>query len=87
MRQKDDHKFTELLNRFRTATQTEDDIKSLQSTSITPSDRNYPSDALHIWAEIMLLLLNINNHHLQQISSVCTPSHRSVSTKCHKTRH
>ena len=51
MRQKDDHKFTELLNRFRTATQTEDDIKSLQSTSITPSDRNYPSDALHIWAE------------------------------------
>ena len=68
MRQKDDHKFTELLNRFRTATQTEDDIKSLQSTSITPSDRNYPSDALHIWAENAPVTEH-NNQHLQQISS------------------
>ena len=29
MRQKDDHAFTELLNRFRTATQTEKDIRVL----------------------------------------------------------
>ena len=51
MRQKDDQPFAELLNRFRTATQTEEDIKCIQSRSIDPSDVNYPSDALHIWAE------------------------------------
>ena len=51
MRQKDDQVFTELLNRFRTASQTEEDIKCIQSRSITPTDDNYPSDALHIWAE------------------------------------
>ncbi|XP_068738034.1 ATP-dependent DNA helicase PIF1-like [Montipora capricornis] len=51
MRQKDDQPFSELLNRFRTATQTEEDIKCIQSRSIDPSDVNYPSDALHIWAE------------------------------------
>ena len=51
MRQKDDQTFIELLNRVRTATQTEDDINIIQSRSISPSDPNYPSDALHIWAE------------------------------------
>ena len=68
MRQKDDHKFSELLNRFRTATQTEDDIKYIQPISITPSERNYPSDALHIWAENAPVTEH-NNEHLQQISS------------------
>ena len=52
MRQKDDQPFAELLNRFRTANQTEEDIKCIQSRAIAdPSDNNYPSDALHIWAE------------------------------------
>ena len=51
MRQKNDQTFIELLNRVRTATQTEDDINIIQSRSISPSDPNYPSDALHIWAE------------------------------------
>ena len=51
MRQKDDQPFTELLNRFRTGTQTEADIQCIQSRSITYSDSNYPHDALHIWAE------------------------------------
>ena len=51
MRQKNDKAFTELLNRVRTASHTEDDIKVIQSRSITPSDPHYPSDALHIWAE------------------------------------
>ena len=45
MRQKNDQAFTELLNRVRTASETDDDIKIIQSRSITPSD------ALHIWAE------------------------------------
>ena len=51
MRQKDDQAFTELLNRFRTASKTEEDIQCIQSRSIMPTDNNYPSDALHIRAE------------------------------------
>ena len=51
MRQKDDQPFTELLNRIRAGTQTEADIQCIQSRSISPSDSNYPHDALHIWAE------------------------------------
>ena len=51
MRQKDDKAFTELLDRIRTASHTEDDIKVIQSRCIDPSDPHYPSDTLHIWAE------------------------------------
>ena len=51
MRQKNDKAFTELLNRIRTCSHTEDDIKLIQSRCIAPSDPHYPSDALHIWAE------------------------------------
>ena len=51
MRQKNDKAFTELLNRIRTASDTEDDVKVIQSRCISPSDPHYPSDALHIWAE------------------------------------
>ena len=51
MRQKDDQPFTGLLNRIRAGTQTEADIQCIQSRSISPSDSNYPHDALHIWAE------------------------------------
>lgn len=56
MRQKDDQTFTELLNKFRTASysQTEEDMKCIQSRSTDPSDVNYPSDVLHIWAEIIM---------------------------------
>ena len=68
MRQKDDLKFTQLLNRLRTASPTEDDIKCIQSTSITPSDDNYPYDALHIWAENAPVTEH-NNRYLQQIPS------------------
>ena len=51
MRQKNDKAFTELLNRIRTGSHTEDDIKLIQSRCIAPSDPHYPSDVLHIWAE------------------------------------
>ncbi|XP_068742020.1 uncharacterized protein [Montipora capricornis] len=51
MRQKDDQPFAELLNRFRTASQTEEDIKCIQSRSTEPSDVNCASDVLHILAE------------------------------------
>ncbi|KXJ21270.1 ATP-dependent DNA helicase PIF1 [Exaiptasia diaphana] len=51
MRSKDDQPFVEMLNRFRTASQTEQDIKHIQSRSIHPEAENYPSDAIHIYAE------------------------------------
>lgn len=51
MRQQDDQPFAEMLNRFRTANQTEEDIKCIQSRSINPADDNYPRDAIHVFAE------------------------------------
>ena len=38
MRQKDDQPFTELLNRFRTASQTESNIQYFQSRLVHPED-------------------------------------------------
>ncbi|KXJ10654.1 ATP-dependent DNA helicase PIF1 [Exaiptasia diaphana] len=51
MRQKNDNSFIELLNRIRTCSQTEEDIQTVNTRLISPSDQDYPSDALHIWAE------------------------------------
>ena len=68
MRQKDDLAFTQLLNKVHTASHTDDDIRCLQSKTITPGDENYPSDALHIFAENAPLdEYNINR--LEQITS------------------
>ena len=50
MRQKDDQPFTELLNRFRTASQTEGDIQGIQSWLVHPEDTDYPvSIVLYFW--------------------------------------
>ncbi|XP_068742581.1 uncharacterized protein [Montipora capricornis] len=70
MRQKDNQPFAELLNRFRTATQTEEDIKCIQSRSIDPSDVNYPSDALHIWAENN----PVNRHYEMKLHQIHVPA-------------
>ena len=67
IRQKDDHPF-ELLNRFRTATHSEEHVKCIQSRAVDPSDNNYPSEALHIWAENQPVDQH-NQLKLQQISS------------------
>ena len=42
MRQKDRQPFTGLLNRFKTASQTEEDIKVIQSEASFLTDVNYP---------------------------------------------
>ena len=68
MRQKDDLAFTQLLNRVRTASHTGDDIRCIQSRTITPGDENYPSDALHIFAE-NAPVDEYNIDRLQQIQS------------------
>jgi hypothetical protein len=69
MRQKNDKAFTELLNRIRTASHTEDDIKVIQSRCITTSDPNYPSDALHIWAENT----PVNEHNQKKLETIQSP--------------
>ena len=68
MRQKDDKEFTDLLNRIRTASQTEDDIKCLQTKSVS-SDDNYTTNALQqIWAE-NIPVDDHNRRHLENLSS------------------
>ena len=83
MRQKNDTAFTELLNRIRTASHTEDDIKVIQSRCITPSDPNYPINALHIWADNS----PVDEHNKKKLEAIQVPlyvihSKRSVSKKC-----
>ena len=74
MRQKDDKPFTELLNRIRTALHTEDDLKIIQSRSLGNSinNTNYPTQALHIFAENAPVDQH-NNEHLEQLR---TPLYR-----------
>ena len=69
MRQKDDQQFVELLNRFRTASQTDSDINCSNSHSISPSADTYPSGALHIWAEND----PVNEHNNNQLEQLTTP--------------
>lgn len=69
MRRKNDQPFTELLNRFRTASQTDEDIQSIQSRSMNLLDNNYPLDVLHIWAE----KIPITNKTMQNYSNLRDP--------------
>ena len=68
MRQKDDQHFAELLNRFRTGSQTNKDLNCINSRLISPSADNYPVDALHIWTE-NVPVNEYNNKRLEQLSS------------------
>lgn len=67
MRQKDDKIFTDLLNRLRVGSQTDEDIQLIQSGLINSSDPNYPHDVLHIWAENNPVN-QYNNMRLQEIN-------------------
>ena len=69
MRQKGDLKFTELLNRCRTASQTEDDIECIQCKSVSLSQDDYPINALHIWAENN----PVNEHNLKILQELPKP--------------
>ena len=60
MRQKDDQPFTELLNRFRTASQTEGDIQGIQSWLVQPEDTDYPVSIVFVFlGQFFLYLLFI----------------------------
>ncbi len=89
MRQKDDLAFTQLLNRVRTASHTDDDVKCIQSRVISANDESYPSDALHIFAE-NAPVDEYNCARLKQISSPhyvlkavdqCPPGHHISENK------
>ena len=69
MRQKDDHKFTELLNRFRIGSETEENIKTIQTRSVSPGDENYPSNALHICSENK----PVDEHNMRLLQNLSTP--------------
>ena len=51
MPQRGDNLFAEILNRVRKGTVTDNDCNILLSRVIKPTDKNYPHDALHIFAE------------------------------------
>ena len=69
MRQKGDLKFTELLNRCRTASQTEEDINCIQGKSVSLSEDDYPTNALHICAENN----PVNEHNLKILQELPKP--------------
>ena len=69
MRQKGDLKLTELLNRCRTGSQTEEDIKCIQDKLVPLSQSDYPKNALHIWAENS----PVNEHNLKILHQLPNP--------------
>ena len=69
IRQKDDHHFIQLLTRFRTVSQTEQHINCINSRSTSPLAENYPSNALHIWAEDD----PVNERNNKQLEQLSTP--------------
>lgn len=76
MRQKDDQPFIELLNRFRTASQNEEDIQCINLRTTSSSDDNYPSDALHIWAENIL----VHQHNNTKLEKILKPMFTLTAT-------
>ena len=68
MRQKNDNRFTELLNRVRTDSLTDEDIDCIQGKSVTKDD-NYPADAIHIWAQNK----PVHEHNMNMQQQLSTP--------------
>ena len=61
MRQKDDQPFAELLNKFRTALQTEGDIQCIQPRLVHPEDTDYPvSIVLYFWDSFFCIFISLN---------------------------
>jgi hypothetical protein len=74
MRQKNDIAFTQLLNRVRTASHTDDDIKCIPSRAIlvTAGDEDYLSDALHILAENA----PIDEYNIARLEQIQSPQYK-----------
>ena len=70
MRQIGDTLFAQILGRIRVARMTEDDIETLSSRFVKPTDQNYPHEALHIFAENAL----VDKHNNKMLSLISKPS-------------
>ena len=75
MRQKDDRAFAELLNRIRIGEQTKEDMTTLEQCIISPSDDNYPSDALHVFATNA----RVNDYNTEKLSKVEGPIRQCIA--------
>ena len=78
MRKKDDQPFTELLNKFRTASQTEGDIQCIQSWLVHPEDTDYPVFiVLYFWDSFFciscLFFIPLNCFFSKNIFSLLAP--------------
>lgn len=67
-RQKNDSTFALLLNRIRSGTHTDEDIKVLQQRAINESCEDYPKDATHIFAYNK----DVYQHNMQRLESIQT---------------
>ena len=66
MRQKDDKLFAELLNHVRTNSCTEEDLKLLESRTISPDSSDYPFESLHVYTTWK----NVNKYNAKMMSSL-----------------
>ena len=69
MRQVDDNKFTQSLNRCRLGQASIDDEETLKQRVVSCTDTSYPEDALHIWVENAL----VKNHNKQKLDKLEKP--------------
>ena len=66
MRQKDDKRFAELLNRVRINSCTEEDIKLLKSRIISADSSDYPFESLHVYTTWK----NVNKYNAKMMSKL-----------------
>ena len=66
MRQKDDKRFAELLNHVRTNSCTEEDLKLLESRTISPDSSDYPFESLHVYTTWK----NVNKYNAKMMSTL-----------------
>ena len=82
MRQKDDKLFAELLNRVRTDSCTEADIKLLETRVIKDTSEDYPYDSLHVYT----MWKNVNKYNAEMMEKLNGPKYtiKSVDNKVDK---
>ena len=79
MRQKDDKRFAELLNRVRTNSCTEEDLKLLESRVISADSSDYPFESIHVYTTWK----NVNKYNAKMMGKLQGPVYtlKSIDTK------
>ena len=82
MRQKNDRLFAELLNRVRTDSCTEADIKLLETRVIKDTSEDYPSYSLHVYT----MWKNVNKYNAEMMEKLNGPKYtiKSIDSKVDK---